>query len=98
MRMFDDAHAKNVILFVVDINSMNDYKKIVKTFIKDNYHFAVAVKGIKSLRKKDELSLYLGDAIFVAKDDDAIVEAIIKYPKEITDKVIYNDDLVKNIK
>ena len=94
--MFDDGHAKNSVLFLLTLDTVNNNKKIVKKFIKNGYHIAINMCDSKNIRKKDEASLYLADKLFVSKGNKAIQDDLNKYPSELTDRVIYTGVLEKN--
>ena len=60
--------------------------------------FAAELNDLKSIRKKDESSMYIADVLVVSKNNDVIKEALGNYPKEVTEKVIYTDAFKKNVK
>lgn len=93
--MFDDGHAKNSVLFLLTLDTVNNNKKIVKKFIKNDYHIAINMCDSKNIRKKDEASLYLADKLFISKGNKTIEDDLNKYPSELTDRVIYTDVLEK---
>lgn len=93
--MFDDGHAKNSVLFLLNVDMVNDNKKLIRKLIKDNYHFAIDLSNVKNIRKKDETSLYLVDVLIASNNNNAVKELLSNYPKEITEKVIYTDVLSK---
>lgn len=93
--MFDDGHAKNSVLFLLTLDTVNNNKKIVKKFIKNGYHIAINMCDSKNIRKKDEASLYLADKLFISKGNKTIEDDLNKYPSELTDRVIYTDVLEK---
>ncbi len=93
--MFDDGHAKNSVLFLLNIDMINDNKKLIKKLIKDNYHFAIDMSNLKNIRKKDEASLYLVDVLVASNSNNAIKEILSNYPSEILEKVLYTDVLSK---
>lgn len=92
--MFDDGHAKNTIIFLLNLDIVNDNKKIIRKLLKDNYHFGIDLSNVKNIRKKDETSLYLVDMLFVSNRNNSINEILINYPKEIVDKVKKTDVLL----
>lgn len=93
--MFDDGHAKNSVLFLLNVDMVNDNKKLIRKLIKDNYHFAIDMSSLKNIRKKDETSLYLVDVLVASNSNNVIKELLGNYPKEITEKVLYTDVLSK---
>lgn len=93
--MFDDGHAKNSVLFLLNVDMVNDNKKLIRKLIKDNYHFAIDMSSLKNIRKKDETSLYLVDVLVTSNSNNVIKELLGNYPKEITEKVLYTDVLSK---
>ena len=93
--MFDDGHAKNSVLFLLTLDTVNNNKKVVKKFIKNGYHIAINMCDSKNIRKKDEASLYLADKLFISKGNKTIEDDLNKYPSELTDRVIYTDVLEK---
>lgn len=93
--MFDDGHAKNTVLFLLTLDTVNNNKKVIKKMIKNDYHIAINMCENKNIRKKDEASLYLADKLFISKDNKAIEEELNSYPSELTDRVIYTDVLDK---
>lgn len=93
--MFDDGHAKNSVLFLLNVDMVNDNKKIVKKLIKENYHFGIDLSSVKNIRKKDETSLYLVDVLVTTNSNNVVKELIANYPSEIKNKVLYTDVLSK---
>lgn len=93
--MFDDGHAKNSVLFLLNVDMVNDNKKLIRKLIKDNYHFAIDMSSLKNIRKKDETSLYLVDVLVASNSNNVVKELLGNYPKEITEKVLYTDVLSK---
>lgn len=98
MKIFNDAYAKKSIIFVIDLESINDNKKAVKSYIKDDFHFAVDLTNVNKLKKKDEMSLYLCDLMFVEKDNETLKEVLNSFSDDMTDKIIYTDVYKKNVK
>lgn len=93
--MFDDGHAKNSVLFLLNVDMVNDNKKLIRKLIKDNYHFAIDMSNMKNIRKKDETSLYLVDVLVASNSNNVVKELLGNYPNEITEKVLYTDVLSK---
>ena len=70
LKLLDDSYAKDNVIIVTEIESINENKKLVKKLIKEGYHFATDVNGKDSIYKKDDVSLYLVEDIFVSKNDE----------------------------
>ena len=87
LKLLDDSYAKDNVVIVTEIESINENKKLIKKLIKDGYHFGTDINGKDSIYKKDDVSLYLVDDIFVSKNDDNY-KGLSKMSKEIKDKII----------
>ena len=89
--MFDDGHAKNSVIFLLTVETVNNNKKIIKKMIKDGYHLAIDVSELTSIKKKDETSLYLADRIFASNSNKELKDVLNKYPDDFKEKITYTD-------
>lgn len=90
-KMFDDDFTKNCVNIVVQFSELNKNKKVIKSLIKQGYHFSVDVNQVEKMTKVEEANLYLMDYIFMTKNKATKSNIIELIPSEVKSKITYDD-------
>ena len=89
--MLSDNHAKNNTNIVIDYDDLINYKKQIKKYYQDGYHFAVVFTEQASLKKRDVVNLALADYIFVNKKAKNVEKIMAAIPKTLSNNIFYDD-------
>ena len=84
-------NTKNCVNIVVQFSELNKNKKVIKTLIKQGYHFSVDVNQVEKMTKVEEANLYLMDFIFMTKNKATKSNIIELIPSEVKSKITYDD-------
>ena len=90
-KMFDDDFTKNCVNIVVQFSELNKNKKVIKSLIKQGYHFSVDVNQVEKMTKVEEANLHLMDYIFMTKNKATKSNIIELIPSEVKSKITYDD-------
>ena len=90
-KMFDDDFTRNCVNIVVQFSELNKNKKVIKSLIKQGYHFSVDVNQVEKMTKVEEANLYLMDFIFMTKNKATKSNIIELIPTEVKSKITYDD-------
>ncbi len=95
LRMLEDLYAKDHLVFLITFEELLKNKKIIKGVKKSGYKFGVLfIEGV-IIKDKDRPYLSLADYILIDKKDILRKEALALIPKDLRDKVIYEDIITK---
>jgi len=86
--LFEDEYAKNSIIVLTQYNSLTKYKKVIKNFKKDGYHFAVDLE-MEKIKSKDLGMIEIMDYVFVSKRNQEI--EISTLSDDIKKKIVTED-------
>ena len=95
LRIIDDGHAKDSVIFLLDFTQLNVNKTVIKKLIKAGYKFAVSINNNTKLEQKYYSNMNLVEHVFVDKNIPNIVKTLSTLPEEIMDKIIYEDVMEK---
>ena len=90
-KMLDDDFAKNCINIVVQFEHLNKNKKIIRTLIKEGYHFSTNMNNVEKIKKTEEANLHIMDYIFVTKTKATKTNLLEQIPDAVKDKITYED-------
>ena len=90
-KMFDDDFTKNCVNIVIQFSELNKNKKVIKSLIKQGYHFSVDVNQVEKMNKTEEANLHLMDFIFMTKNKATKSNIIELIPSEVNSKITYDD-------
>lgn len=90
-KMFDDDFTKSCVNIVVQFSELNKNKKVIKTLIKDGYHFSVDFNNVEKVKKTEEAALHIMDYIFVTKTKATKTNILELIPEEIKSKITYDE-------
>lgn len=90
-KMFDDDFTKNCVNIVIQFSELNKNKKVIKSLIKQGYHFSVDVNQVEKMNKTEEANLHLMDFIFMTKNKATKSNIIELIPSEVKSKITYDD-------
>ena len=90
-KMFDDDFTRNCVNIVVKFSELNKNKKVIKSLIKQGYHFSVDVNQVEKMTKTEEANLHIMDYIFMTKNKATQSNIIELIPTEVKSKITYDD-------
>ena len=90
-KMFDDDFTRNCVNIVVKFSELNKNKKVIKSLIKQGYHFSVDVNQVEKMTKTEEANLHIMDYIFMTKNKATKSNIIELIPTEVKSKITYDD-------
>ena len=90
-KMFDDDFTRNCVNIVVQFSELNKNKKVIKSLIKQGYHFSVDVNQVEKMTKTEEANLHVMDYIFMTKNKATKSNIIELIPTEVKSKITYDD-------
>ena len=90
-KMFDDEYTKSCINIVVQFSELNKNKKVIKSLIKNGYHFSVDMTNVDKMKKSEEANLHIVEYIFMTKNKATKTNILELIPEEVKSKVTYED-------
>lgn len=94
-KQFKDEYAKNSIIVVVDYNIIVNNKSIIKKLIKEGYHFAMDLNKVTKFRVSDQSYMEIVDYMFLSKDNINKNSILLFIPKDLQNKILYDDIMMK---
>lgn len=94
-KLFNDEYAKNSIIILVKYDELSKYSKLIKSLIKEGYHFAVDLENTNKIKAKDRGCIEMMDYLFISrktKEKEMLLENISEEAKE---KIIHTDIINK---
>lgn len=88
---FKDEYAKTNIIVVINYETLSSHKKIVRSLIKEGYHFAVDIGEASAIKSKDQGCVELMEYIFISKKNKEKKNILASIKKEAGAKVLYDD-------
>lgn len=90
-QMIDDEYAKSHIYILVDFEVFKSNQKQIKQLKKSGFRFALAINEDSKLHAKSRGLLEFVELIFINKKDPNYDNIISYIPKEIINKILYDD-------
>lgn len=90
-KMFEDEHAKNSIIVVIEYEELIKNKKVIKDLRKEGYRFALVFDDLTRIKAKEQKNISIADYLFIDKKLAKTTDALINIPVDFHDKIIYDD-------
>ncbi len=88
---FKDEYAKTNIIVVINYETLATHKKLIRSLIKEGYHFAVDVGEASMIKPKDQGCVELMEYIFIAKKNKEKKNIVASISKDAGSKILYDD-------
>lgn len=89
--LIDDEYAKSHIYILIDFEQFKQNQKRVKEIRKSGYRFVVAIDAKSKLNAASKGLLEIPELIFINKKDLNYENVISYIPKDLIDKIVYDD-------
>ena len=86
--LIDDEYAKQSIITLVDYQDIKGNKTVMKSLIKQGYHFAVYLGDMEEIKESDLDFMYMMEYLFISIKNKKLKT---KLPKDLRKKIVFDD-------
>lgn len=91
LKIIDNEYAKSNLIILVTYETLLNYKQLIKDYRKMGYKFGLAFNKNDVMLKKHRPYLYIVNCYFINKKEEAMKTILAGFPKDLSDKIIYDD-------